>query len=110
MIADGTLRLAARLARQAGLIHPRDWVAVYESHSPYEWALQEVLARVEPWGDERADLRQAVSTAALLLNGVDVSEEERGAAVIGLANYLKINEPEQEVVSAATMRKALGDG
>lgn len=62
-MADDDARLAIRLARAAGLVHPRDWIKLYESHNEYEWALQQLLALLDPWGDERADFRAAVNTA-----------------------------------------------
>lgn len=56
------MRLAARLARAMNQTHPQAWIDVYESHNPYEWMVQKCLAAVDPWGDERADLRAAYNT------------------------------------------------
>jgi hypothetical protein len=65
------LRLAARLAREAGGVHPSDWIAVYESHTPLEWMVQLCLSYVDPWGDDRADLRAAFNT----VKGMQITDE-----------------------------------
>lgn len=85
------MRLAARLARATGRVHPQDWLTLYESHTPFEWQLQEVLAVVDPWGDDRDDLRAAVNTMVALPVGEDV---DRGEVMDALTGYLKINATE----------------
>ena len=39
---------------------------VFESHSPYEWAVQRAMETVDPWGDKRADERAAWNTMHLI--------------------------------------------
>jgi len=63
------------------------WVEVYESHTPYEWLVQQVLAAVDPWGDERADIRAAHNT-----QWATAGEFDRQEAFDQLRNYLKIND------------------
>ena len=92
--------MAARLAREMGRVHPKDWVEVYESHTPYEWLLQKCLAVVDPWGDERADLRAAVHTMARTPSG-DFDRNEMMDSLIG---YLKINERQAVSLSPAQLR------
>lgn len=81
------------------MIYPQDWLTVYESHTPYEWLVQTALAIVDPWGDDRADMRAAINTMAVLPG--DEGREETAAALTG---YLKINEDEEDV-DPAVMRK-----
>ena len=99
---DSTARLAARLARETGRVHPLDWVEVYESHTPYEWLVQECLAIVDPWGDDRDDMRAAINTMAALPAGDYDRDEVRDALVA----YLKINEREQ-VLGPDAIRAAI---
>lgn len=108
---DETVRLAARLARQAGMIHPLDWVKVYESHTPYEWSLQVALNAVEPWGEDRADLREARNTAFLIgTNRTEpMPDDDFHELLKSLARYLKIHQEPEKVVSAKMLRAALGE-
>lgn len=69
---------------------------VYESHTPYEWAVQTALSIVDPWGDDRADLRAAVNTMALY-----PAPEGREEAAASLTGYLKINQRVETVGPAA---------
>ena len=64
-----------------------DWVEVYESHTPYEWRVQQILAVIDPWGDDRADLRAAHTTL-----WSTPGEFDRDEAFDQLRNYLAINE------------------
>lgn len=98
-----TARLAARLARAAGLVHPMDWVAIYESHTPYEWLVQQCLAVVDPWGDDRDDLRAAVNTMATFPAG----DFDRNEFMQSLRAYLKIHEQPEQAVGPAAMRMML---
>lgn len=63
-----------------------EWVEVYESHTPYEWLVQQVLAALDPWGDDRADMRAANNTLATL-----TGEFDREEMFDQLQHYLKIN-------------------
>jgi hypothetical protein len=75
-----------------------DWVAVYESHTPYEWIVQTVLNIVDPWGDDRADLRAETNTLATVAQTQEALER--------LTNYLQIHE-RNETVGPASMRQLL---
>lgn len=79
---DGDIRLAAKLARAAGLVHPMDWVKVYESHNEYEWRMQIALMQVEPWGEDRADFRAAMNTAMLVEAQAAEQDQKRASSVI----------------------------
>ncbi|MEI8016870.1 MAG: hypothetical protein WCH39_01665 [Schlesneria sp.] len=97
-MSDGDARLAARLARQAGLYHPKDWVKVYESHTPYEWLIQVALSKVDPWGDDRDDERAARMTANFILSQMSSENApDYQTLVDGLKNYLPIHQPDEEV-------------
>ena len=63
-----------------------DWVEVYESHTPYEWLTQQALAVVDPWGDDRADMRAAINTIAVRGDG-----ESQSDVMDVLLGYLEIN-------------------
>lgn len=80
-----------------------DWVEVYESHTPYEWLVQQVLAVVDPWGDDRDDLRAAVNTMAAIPAG----DFDRNEFRESLRSYLKINEQPEESVGPAGLRMML---
>lgn len=110
-MTDETTRLAARIARLEGHTHPLAWVKVYEDHTPYEWAVQLALAAIEPWGEDRADLRAAVNTAQLVAsNRTEPMEDGKFTAMVrSLARYLKCHEDPHQVVGPKAMRQALGD-
>jgi len=78
-----------------------DWVEVYESHTPYEWQVQRALAIVDPWGDDRDDLRLAINTIAARGGG-----DNAGEVLDVLTGYLPINKSEATVGPAA-MRAAM---
>ena len=96
-MSDEDARLAAKLARQCGMYHPKDWVKVYNSHSPYEWLLQVGLSKVDPWGDDRADQRAATMAANLILSQVSAENAPDYHQLIeSLRNYLPVNQPSDE--------------
>jgi len=110
---DETTRLAARLARQEGQTHPLAWVQLWLNHTPYEWAVQVALCGVEPWGDERADIREARNAAHLIAairRDMPLSDDEFRELQRGLARYLKCDPELEEVLGPQAMRQALGDG
>ena len=108
---DETTRLAARLARQEGRTHPLDWVRLWQEHTPYEWAVQVALCGVEPWGEERTDLRDARNTAHVVAacRPEAMSEDDFQRLTLGLARYLKCDAVPEEVVGPRAMRQALGE-
>lgn len=84
---------------------------LWEAHTPYEWAVQIALSHVEPWGDERADIREARNTAHLIAAGRPdaLSDDEFRGLVIDLARYLKCDAPPEPTVGPRAIRQALGD-
>jgi len=78
-----------------------DWVEVYESHTPYEWQQQVAASVVDPWGDDRADLRAEANTFAT----VAPSEDSLGR----LTSYLAIDQ-HTEPVGPAAMRQYAESG
>lgn len=88
-MADDDVRLAIKLCELAGLYHPNDWIRVYESHTEYEWALQQLRARLMPWGEDRADFRAAMNTAAAIASQmVEPDTEAIGRTIEALRSYL----------------------
>jgi len=58
--------------------------------------MQLAMAAVVPFGDRRADLRQAIHTANLLVSQStkEISEGDFGQLVKSLTTYLKCDEPD----------------
>jgi hypothetical protein len=107
---DETTRLAARLARQEGKTHPMDWVETYERHTAFEWLIQMVLARLDPWGDDRADMREARNAAHVVAATVGMTDEEKFHELVeSLRDYLPHKKEPEKVVGARALRQALGD-
>lgn len=75
-----------------------DWVEVYESHTPYEWITQVALSIVDPWGDDRDDLRAETNTLAVVAQTQESLER--------LTNYLAIHERDH-TVGPATIRQLM---
>ncbi len=44
----------------------RDWIDFRDAHTNYEWAVQEAANIVEPFGEERADMRMAMNTMQIV--------------------------------------------
>lgn len=62
-----------------------------------------MLAVVDPWGDDRADLRAAVNT----MPGLDTGDADRNEVMQSLVAYLKINERPEQVVTPDMLRMIL---
>jgi len=73
---------------------------VYESHTPYEWLVQRCLMIVDPWGDDRDDLRAAINTVA------STPTQDAGELQDVLIGYVKINEQSKQA-GPAQMRAML---
>lgn len=87
------------MARSVGRL---DFDNVYYELSPYEWSVHQALFVVEPWGEDRADLRAAVNTVRHLLeNSSEASDEVIQDEIQNLAGYLKINKPPERILSPA---------
>lgn len=105
------MRLAARLADKAGLIHPMDWLKVYGSHTPHEWALQKARAAADPWGDDRADWRAALNTLQVVCGlALKTPDADRIiAALTHLRTYTPAYHVEEQAVGPAAIRQAMGE-
>lgn len=73
----------AKAARSVGRL---DWWNLFAGMTPYEIAHTQALWGLEPWGDDRADLRAAINTVA----AAGVPGEKIGEAVAELSSYLPI--------------------
>lgn len=73
----------AKVARSVGRL---DWWNLFAEMTPYEIAHTQALWGLEPWGDDRADLRAAVNTAS----ASGVSEGKFVEAVQELSSYLPV--------------------
>ena len=62
----------------------------FEEHTRYEWALLQAAQSVDPCGEERADIRDAINTAAIMSAFAKV--DDFGKLVEQLQKYLKIHE------------------
>lgn len=71
---------------QEGRVHPQAWLEMFESHTPYEWRLQQARAIVDPWGDDRADARAQVNTAQLMASQTE-DESMRARVAELVADY-----------------------
>ena len=87
----------AKVARSVGRL---DFWNVYAEMTPYEIAITQGLWNLEPWGDDRADLRDAVNTA--VQSGVNDDE-----AFNSLNNYLpvKLEDTVVEVTSEQASKR-----
>lgn len=75
-----------------------DWVRVYDSHTLYEWTVQTALNIVDPWGDDRADMRSEAHALAV----IGPCEE----TIENLHGFIEINRQEPEV-GPAVIRQLL---
>lgn len=80
-----------------------DWWNVRKEHTPFQWACQIARSIVEPWGDERADLRAAQNTTQIVVsNAWEKPDDDVIDAVFeGLRFYLKSNAPAEQILSPA---------
>lgn len=73
----------AKVARSVGRL---DFWNVYAGMTSYEIAVTQALWQLEPWGDDRADLRHAVNTVA----AAGTSQSDTDEALNNLENYLPV--------------------
>ena len=62
-----------------------------DEHTPFEWQTQLALYVVAPYGERRADLRQAISTANLMacqMSAENATAEWFTDTVVALCDYL----------------------
>ena len=105
--------LARRLAFAVGKYHPLDWAKLRDSHTPYEWAVQQICQILDPIGEERGDMR-AAALASQLARLIAPGERDELYQQVGenVRNYLRINQPKEEPVltpeQAAEIKKQRG--
>ena len=63
------------------------WVEMFESHTPYEWRMQQARAIVDPWGEDRADVRSQINTSQLIAASQPENTELRDATAKAVAAY-----------------------
>jgi hypothetical protein len=85
---DGLTRFLAKLARSVGRL---DFWNLLNELSPQELRAQQALMAVEPWGDDRADLRAAVHTVT------SHKFQQPDDALDALTRYLKVQQHEEEI-------------
>lgn len=69
--------------------------------------MQLALSEVEPWGDERADIRQAVSTGHIVLSqSSETTDEQRAELFDVLQFYLPVNKPQEVILTPAAAAAA----
>lgn len=96
---DDEAKLCWRLAGN----RRHDWWNIKREHTPFEWNVQIARSLVEPWGEERADLRAARNTTQLLLaQAVEQLDDEEAAELCNtLRFYLKSNQQPETVLTPA---------
>ena len=103
---DDDARFCAELARSVGRL---DWWNIKDEHTAYEWAAQVAMFYVCPFGERRADLRTAVSTAHLIgiQSAQRIEEAEFGELVRNLSDYLKCYSPNTDEVDMTALQNML---
>ena len=72
-----------------------DWWRIKGMHTPYEWALQVAAESIDPFGEERADIRAAVNTANLMAaQSSNVTNDQVQTMIDSLRSYLQVNQVE----------------
>lgn len=76
-----------------------DFWKLRKEHTPFQWAVQQAIYQVAPYGEKRADKRAAVCTANQMVMHVaeKVGDEEFNQAVSSLANYLPKAEDYEDI-------------
>ena len=87
---DEYVRFLIRLARS---YQRPDWLEFTNALTRYELSVFEALETVEPYGEDRSDLRQAVNTARIVasLSSGEIDSGDYDKLVEGLRHYLKCN-------------------
>lgn len=106
-MTDEEARFAFKLARLMNRVG--DWWNIKGEHTPYEWAMQQAMFLVEPYGEDRADLRAAHNTIAMCLAQASAMPSEEVIAEVenALRFYLQCNQPEEEVHGPGITRKLM---
>lgn len=95
---DGEARFAFKIAL---LVHRYDFWNIRDEMSAYEWAMLKAMFLVEPWGEDRADIRAQVNTNYLCAaQGAQLDDDDLSR----LRFYLKANAPKDEPLSPEQQR------
>ena len=87
----------AKLARSVGRL---DFDRLYYELSPYELSVHLALFEIEPWGDDRADLRAALNTIKQVAAFTGESDDNVLQEVFeGTARYLAVSKPPEKILS-----------
>ncbi len=70
----------------------------FESCNNYEWLLLQALERVEPWGEDRADLRAAFNTSQIIASNraEKMTNREFNKLFLSITKYLKCHFPDED--------------
>lgn len=85
---DWQARFLAKVAFAAGRV---DFWNLENELTPSELVALQVLYSIEPWGEDRADLRAAVNTTV----SAGVAQDAIENAIAGLTGYLEVNRQDQ---------------
>ena len=88
-MSDHEVRFAAEFGRS---VNRWDWWNLKKEHTPFQWALQMVLYRVEPYGERRADMRAAHNSVNLMIAqhvGDPIADEQVMEMREHLQRYIK---------------------
>ena len=75
-----------RIAENEGRLSK--WRELYNELTPQDLAVLAAYGRIEPWGQERADLRAAVMAVHLMPGAKDLTKSEILAVARNMADYL----------------------
>lgn len=103
-MSDPEARFAAEFGRS---VNRADWWQLRKEHTPFQWAVQQTLASVQPYGEQRADMRAAMMTANLMAmqSTKPIPDDEFAAMVDSLRSYLKDESDYEDVVDIEAARR-----
>jgi hypothetical protein len=99
------------LARSLGRF---DWWNLRDEHTPFQWQAQLAMYFASPWGERRADLRQAISTANLMMMQCSAegrTQDQFSEIIRGLTEYLPGSNTEEtaDLEALKLMRASNGE-
>ena len=93
-----------KLARSVGRI---DFWNLHQELTPYQLAVHRAAADIEPFGEDRADIRTAMNTILQMqaMSAKPISEVAIREIMSLAANYLDVNRPPEKVVGSKYLKR-----
>lgn len=103
-MADPEVRFAAEFGRS---VNRADWWRLRKEHTPFQWSVQMTLASVQPYGEQRADMRAAMMTANLMAmqSTKPIPDDEFNAMISSLRSYLPDESDYEDVTDIEAARR-----